>query len=311
MFKVATEKQQQHHESVAGRLPETKPLETVEAPHLHSFRIAPYLFLSDFYISRDQALFKELASLRDQVYKELKLPSTNRHVHVYLFKTRETYERYMKAHYPELPPRRAFFVAQPRAMGKEEDLLVFTSWSDRIQQDLRHELTHALLHSVLKDVPLWLDEGLAEYFELPPDQDGVNMAHLKQLDRSVVFEPSMMRLEKLGEVRDMSPTEYREAWAWVHLMLRGNEKGKKVLLSYLQELRRNPKPGPLQPRLAKVIPEMNGELTQHIRALRAQARASGGHISGYRPATSGFAEDHYSQMAPVRTTNRDPLRPWQ
>ena len=24
-------------------------------------------------------------------------------------------------------------------------------------------MTHALLHSVIKDVPLWLDEGLAEF----------------------------------------------------------------------------------------------------------------------------------------------------
>ena len=56
---------------------------------------------------------------------------------------------------------------QPRRFGGEEDLLVYTYWGDRIQQDLRHELTHALLHSVLKDVPLWLDEGLAEYFEMP------------------------------------------------------------------------------------------------------------------------------------------------
>ena len=40
---------------------------------------------------------------------------------------------------------------------------------DHLRTDLRHELTHALLHGVLKDVPLWLDEGLAGFFELPPD----------------------------------------------------------------------------------------------------------------------------------------------
>ena len=32
--------------------------------------------------------------------------------------------------------------------------------------DLRHECTHALLHAVLPAVPLWLDEGLAKYFEV-------------------------------------------------------------------------------------------------------------------------------------------------
>ena len=33
--------------------------------------------------------------------------------------------------------------------------------------DLRHETTHAVLHGLLPMVPLWLDEGLAEYFEAP------------------------------------------------------------------------------------------------------------------------------------------------
>ena len=53
----------------------------------------------------------------------------------------------------------------------------------RVRTDLRHELTHALLHGVLQDVPLWLDEGLAVYFELPPANEGVNPHHLEVLCR--------------------------------------------------------------------------------------------------------------------------------
>ena len=37
---------------------------------------------------------------------------------------------------------------------------------DRLEEDLRHEATHALLHVAVGDLPLWLDEGLAEYFEV-------------------------------------------------------------------------------------------------------------------------------------------------
>ncbi|MFM7149127.1 MAG: hypothetical protein ACKO23_04720, partial [Gemmataceae bacterium] len=133
----------------------------VGLPSRHSFRIAPFIFLSDFEIPKDQPLFTELADLRDQIQKELLLPPSSSEVRVYLFETRERYDKYMKERYPDLPERRAFFVAQPRTMGGTEDLLVFTYWGKRIRQDLRHELTHALLHSVIKDVPLWLDEGLA------------------------------------------------------------------------------------------------------------------------------------------------------
>ena len=123
-----------------------------------------------------------------------------------------------------------------------------------VRTDLRHELTHALLRSVLKEVPLWLDEGLAGYFELPPYQDGVNPQHLDALRRSP-FQPDLARLEKFTHVAQMEKPEYREAWAWVYLMLRSGPAAKKVLHQYLQALRTDANPGPLLPRLREAVPE--------------------------------------------------------
>jgi hypothetical protein len=101
---------------------------TTGKPSRYSFRIAPYVFVSDFEVKQDQPLFRELAGLSNQVYRELQLPSSERQVLVYLFEDRERYEAFMQIRYPELPKRRAFFVAQPRTMGGEE-LLVFTYWA--------------------------------------------------------------------------------------------------------------------------------------------------------------------------------------
>src|SRR5207244_8187865 len=137
-------------------------------------------------------------------------------IQVYLFEDRDKYDRFMKIRYPDLPKRRAFFVAQPRTVGGGDELLVYTFWGDRMRQDLRHELTHALLHSVLKDVPLWLDEGLAEFFEVPSVSDGVNLQHLEQLRLGGSTRPNLARLEQLSEVESMTPADYREAWAWAH-----------------------------------------------------------------------------------------------
>ena len=53
----------------------------------------------------------------------------------------------------------------------------------------------------------------------------------------------------------MEKPEYREAWAWVHLMLRGNPAAKKVLHNYLQSLRTNANPGPLMPKLREAVPK--------------------------------------------------------
>jgi hypothetical protein len=240
-------------------------------PSKYSFRVSQFAFLSDFELAPDQPLFQELSDLRDQVYKELSLPGMSTLVQVYIFEDRAHYEAFMHARYPDLPRRRAFFVAQPRTVGSTEDLLVFTYWGDRIREDLRHELTHALLHSVLRDVPLWLDEGLAEYFELPPGADGVNPHHLDQLrsgpDGS--FKPDLAHLEDLNQVQQMTPMEYREAWAWVHLMLHDRAEAKAVLTGYLQQLRANPAPGPLQAKLVEVYPHPEEALNKHLAKLEA------------------------------------------
>ena len=240
---------------------------TGNLPGKYQYRVSQYLFLADFEIKRDLPLFKELVELREQVHKSLQLPPSTTLVQVYLFEDSDRYERFMKAKYPDLPKRRAFFIAQPRPIGGEE-LLVYTYWGngDRIEQDLRHELTHALLHSVLKDVPLWLDEGLAEYFELPPEKYAVNAEHLKHLRHGPTgpVPCDLARLEQLTQVEQMTPTEYREAWAWVHLMLHTNDGAHKVLVGYLKELRTTKNPGPLRQRLTAVFPAPENALERHL-----------------------------------------------
>jgi hypothetical protein len=250
-----------------------KPANTDKEPALalpakHSLRVAQFLFLADFKLREDHSIFRELAELQEQVSKELQLPATNRVVQVYLFEEKERYKRFIHAKYPDLPERRAFFVAQPRGMGAE-DLLVYTYWGDQTLQDLRHELTHALLHSVLKDVPIWLDEGLAEYFELPPQRKGVNFAHVSKLRGGPdgAAQLSLSHLEQLTEVKDMHPAEYQESWAWVHLMLHSSPEAKAVLLGYLQRLRLTDKPGPLQPSLVAIFPAPEETLAEHIAML--------------------------------------------
>jgi hypothetical protein len=244
-------------------------------PGRYTFRIAPYVFLSDFEVKPDMPLFQELAKLRDQVYRELQLTPGRSTVQVYLFESKERYEEYMHAHYANLPPRRAFFIQQQRVMGGADDLLVYTRWGERIQQDLRHELTHALLHSVMRDVPLWLDEGLAEYFELPPDCHGINSSHVETLrrDLGLSFRADLDRLEKLKDVNEMKSPEYREAWLWVHLMLHSRPEAKTALLTYLQELRTNRNPGLLGPRLAAVFPSLNETFKKHLEQIELPINA--------------------------------------
>jgi len=248
-------------------------------PAKHSLRVAQFVFLADFKLRDDQPIFRELGELHEEITKQLQLPASSRTVQVYLFEDKEGYKRFIHAKYPELPERRAFFVAQPRGMGVE-DLLVYTSWGDQVQQDLRHELTHAVLHAVLKDVPIWLDEGLAEYFEQPPQRKGVNLAHVAKL-RDGPEGPqrlSLARLEQLTKVEDMHPAEYQESWAWVHLMLHGTPDARSALLQYLQRLRTTDKPGPLQPSLAAVFVAPEDTLAEHLALLEKGIARTGARV---------------------------------
>jgi hypothetical protein len=242
------------------------------APCKYAFRVAPYVFLSDFEINPELPIFKELAGLRDQVYRELQLPppGSNTVIQVYLFEDRDRFQAFMDAHHEGLPHRRAFFIKQQR-LGVEE-MLVYTFWGDRIQQDLRHELTHALLHSTLKNVPVWLDEGLAEYFELPPENRGVNRAHVENLRRPGAAKLDLARLEAFTDrdIEKMTAGDYREAWAWVHFLLRGHPEARTVLLTYLAQLRRDGNPGQLTPNLTRVLVRLDDLIDQHLAALDAR-----------------------------------------
>jgi hypothetical protein len=229
-------------------------------------RVGPFVFYADVPLEANDPLFRELETLPDRIQRELRLPAGNAIVQVYLFDSQDRYEAYMRERFPALPSRRAYFVTDGRRANSAEDLQVYTWMGEHLRLDLRHELTHAVLHSVLAGVPLWLDEGLAGYFEQPPELDGLNADHLDKLRRGGAT-PDLPRLEGIEQVQMMEKPEYREAWAWVHFCLRGDDRARSALHAYLQELRTNPTPGPLSPRLRAKVADPRASLAEYLARL--------------------------------------------
>ena len=237
----------------------------VALPRKHSLKADQLLIVSDFKIDADHPLILDLLQLRKQVAQTLAMPLGTKQVMVYLFSTETQYKQYWEATYPGFPLRRAYFVQTPA-----KELAVYTAWSERVQEDLRHEFTHGLLHASLESVPLWLDEGLAEYFEvIGPTSGQVNpdYAHLLMTSVQNGWRPDMRRLETLEAVKEMQRADYREAWAWTHWMLHGSEEGRDVLLGYLRELRTNPNPGRLSDRILADVPTANERLVAYVTTL--------------------------------------------
>lgn len=245
---------------------------SVQLPDRHSLKSEQLVVLSDFKLPEDHPLIDDLATLRKQVAQTLDLELNGNDVKVYLFRDEQEYQKYLQATHPGLPSRRAYFIST------RDELAVYTYWGERIQEDLRHEYTHGLLHSVLMDVPLWLDEGLAEYFEVIGTEPGtINPEYAERLSKAIQngWEPDLARLESLERVDQMQRADYREAWAWVHFMLHHTPETRQVLLSYLHDLKNTRAPKALSLRLKHDLPEFKNRFLSYVSTLRLQYTGGG------------------------------------
>lgn len=231
-------------------------------------RVGPFQVYANQPIPPDASAVRSLQALERDLAANLGLRVRDDvpPIEVYILKDRDAFAHFLTFYHPELPPRRAFFLAQ----GPQR--VVYTFYNDRLDEDLRHEATHALLHAAVGDLPLWLDEGLAEYFEGPEGRQGLNPEHLARLpdDLKAGWRPDLARLETLRTVREMSPRDYRESWAWVHYLLTEPGPGRQALLSYLHELKAQPANPPLlADRLAKTDLAAGQRVLSHLEKLRA------------------------------------------
>jgi hypothetical protein len=212
----------------------TQPL----VPTRHQVRSGGFILFSNFPLKEDPPAVPSLEALeRDlALHLDFRPRADDDPVEIYVLDDRNSFIHFLKFYYPELPQRRAFFLAQ----GNQR--VVYTYASPRLEEDLRHEATHALLRGAYGDLPLWLDEGLAEYFEsdlTKPGALGERMAPIT-VDLKNGWVPDLARLESLTDIREMTPRDYRESWAWVHLLLNGPQPGRAVLLTSLAGLKAKP-----------------------------------------------------------------------
>jgi tetratricopeptide (TPR) repeat protein len=125
--------------------------------------------------------------------------------------------------------------------GPDRRRLFFRDDKDRVPSVSQHEYTHALLDAALPDAPLWLNEGLAEYFStfrLDPERPRAGSALLDHVQ--ALHDYRLMPLSDLFAVKRTSPAYhemdrgsvyYAQTWALVHMLLHetGKDPGPKRL----------------------------------------------------------------------------------
>jgi hypothetical protein len=228
----------------------------------------PFLCHADFSLANYTHLLQELDQLQRDLVRALGTQPPREPIHLFLFSRKSEYEKYLGQHFPNVPARRALYIKE-RGPG-----MVFAYRSGDFEVDVRHEGTHALLHADLTLVPLWLDEGLAEYFEARYDERTFEHPHLAEmkwqlskinLAAKLKSTPSLEKLEELHDLKQMGANEYRQSWAWVHFMLHGSPEAQEELTRFLADIRAQTPPGKLSERLRRRIPNLEQKFTEHLR----------------------------------------------
>lgn len=214
---------------------------------------------ADFSLQPHLALLDDVSQLAGDLQAMLDLPASDETVHLFLFSRKEVYEAYMKQYFPRVPARRALYI-KARGPG-----MVFAYRGLDFEVDVRHEATHAILHTSASDVPLWLDEGLAEYFEVSRDRRAsANPHHMVMIEQVRQRKaPRLEQLEELDELEQMGRDEYREAWGWIHFLMHGPPVALEQLKRYLQR-DRDERSLPLSRLLRQQLPTIDQQFLEHF-----------------------------------------------
>jgi hypothetical protein len=230
-----------------------------------SFVREQLIFHSDFELPRQHRLLDEVAALRVDIAGKLGIPACDEPIHVYLFESTDAYGEFAHKYFPRSAPRRAFF------LETDTRLNVYAQWGDNVAEDLRHETTHGYVHAAVRNVPLWLDEGIAEYFEVPRGRQGRNGSHMDLLaarQETGEWSPDLARLEQMTSAADMTQQDYAEAWLWVHLLLESTPERQSLLTTWLTQLRRDGTSVPISLRLREIDSVPNRSAIEHLQQIR-------------------------------------------
>ena len=119
-------------------------------------------------------------------------------------------------------------------------ILRVDSGGDNPFHALYHEYTHALLHLNFTELPLWLDEGIAEFYG--NSQLGEKESKIGTIDNSHLYilgQNKLLPIEVLLKVEHSSPhyneenrasVFYAESWALVHYLMLDPEARQRQLL---------------------------------------------------------------------------------
>ena len=225
-------------------------------------RAGPFVCRADYRLN-DAGFLHRLSGLSQELTELLGKPPRGL-IEIYLFQDRARYESYLKTHFPKVAVRRALYLEA----GSGRIVLAYAN--PRLESDLRHECAHALLHATLEHVPLWLDEGLAVWFEwrqgVGRDVPSPQCPHGEAVRAAAARgeAPSLTALEAQSDYAQLQAADYRAAWAWTDFLLTGPPEARRECLRFLADDAAEQAALPLGRRLEERLGDVGKRYLEHF-----------------------------------------------
>ncbi|MBA62463.1 MAG: hypothetical protein CMJ76_08860 [Planctomycetaceae bacterium] len=201
------------------------------------------------------AVLGKLRTLPDRFSEFCRQKITVLPVHVIIFPNRVAYLRHLDKTLPKAPRRTSLFVVRG---GKPTILAVD---GDSLQRDLLHEATHAINFATFGtgQFPLWLDEGMAEWFEAEADEQAKTHGDLIKAimgeQRTALAVPlKLTSLERIKTTTKADSLSYAASWAWCRFLGDPSTACHPIWLRYLSDVQVGIAAGKLSHRLALAVP---------------------------------------------------------
>jgi tetratricopeptide (TPR) repeat protein len=205
-------------------------------------RTASFTIFSNADERKTRSFGEDLERLRDaldQISPGLALSSPVP-TYVFIFRDTVSFRPYQKDYKGEPLEAGGYFLSRPLASY----LVISADPAGEPRPVLYHEFIHHVMRNNYANLPLWLHEGIAEYystFKVGPDEVRIGLPvpeHLAWLRRH-----NLIPLTTLFAVDESSPEYnessrrggfYAESWALVHYLISGNPDRRRQALEYLR-----------------------------------------------------------------------------
>jgi tetratricopeptide (TPR) repeat protein len=121
-----------------------------------------------------------------------------------------------------------------RGWEKQFATVILDSWGDQKQIVVFHEYTHSVVHARAHWLPIWMDEGMAEFYAYTRFESGRTLVGAPSIRMQVLQNRALLPVSEMLDTEDeaklirddiKAQMFYAEAWAMVHYMMFGKGMG--------------------------------------------------------------------------------------